>query len=160
MQSIIQRAIELRKSGQCQESRKLLFSLLSNKDWMAQAHLQIAWSFDVEGRELDAVFHYQSALTGGLLSLDRYDALFGLASTLRSLGRYSDALTYFEQALSEYPNAIEIQPFYAMCLYNLGRNKEAVQLLLELLVFSTSRDEIKAYSKAISLYAKDLDRVW
>jgi tetratricopeptide (TPR) repeat protein len=73
---------------------------------------------------------------------------------------YSEALTYFEQTLSEYPNSVEVQPFYAMCLYNLGRHKEATSLLLELLVSTTNSDAIKEYQRAISLYAKDLDRTW
>jgi len=47
-----------------------------------------------------------------------------------------------------------------MCLYNLGRHKEATSFLLELLVSTTNSEAIKAYQSAISLYAKDLDRTW
>lgn len=73
---------------------------------------------------------------------------------------YSEALSYFEQTISEYPSCIEIQPFYAMCLYNIGRHKEATKLLLELLVSTTNSNAIKEYQRAISLYAQDLDRTW
>jgi tetratricopeptide (TPR) repeat protein len=66
-------------------------------------------------------------------------------------------LRYFESALSEYPNAIEVQPFYAMCLHNLGRHKEATALLLKLLLATTNSEAIKGYQRAISLYADDLD---
>lgn len=97
-----------------------------------------------------------------MLSLvERFDALFGLAaSTYRSLGMYSEALIYFEQTLNEYPSSIEVQPFYAMCLYNLGRHKEATSLLLKLLVSTTNSDAINEYQRAISLYAQDLDKTW
>lgn len=47
-----------------------------------------------------------------------------------------------------------------MCLYNLGRHKEAIALLLELLVSTTNDESIKAYQQAILLYAKDLDKRW
>ncbi|CAH1559592.1 tetratricopeptide repeat protein [Vibrio rotiferianus] len=160
MDNIIKRAIELRKEAKYKESRALLSTLLNDESYASKAHLQIAWSYDNEGKERDAINHYLSSLSGRLSSQERFDALFGLASTYRSLGNYSEALSYFEQTMSEYPNAIEVQPFYAMCLYNLGLHKEATSLLLELLVSTTSSDAIKEYKRAISLYARDLDRTW
>lgn len=160
MESIIKQAIDLRKEGKYQESRDLLESLLNNDDYAAKAHLQIAWSYDNEGKEQEAIGHYLSSLSGILSATERFDALFGLASTYRSLGNYSEALSYFEQTMSEYPDSIEVQPFYAMCLYNLGRHKEATSLLLELLVSTTNSDAIKEYQRAILLYAQDLDRKW
>ena len=160
MEGAIEKAILLRKSGKFEESRSLLFDLLSNAEFGAKVHLHIAWSYDNEGKEQEAIFHYQTALLGPLTKNERFDALFGLASTLRSLGEYEKALIYFEQTISEFPDSAEVQPFYAMCLYNLGRNKEAVALLLELLVSTTDNAAIKDYKKAITLYAKDLDRKW
>ena len=160
MESIIKQAIELRKESKYQESRALLRTILNDDTFAAKAHLQIAWSYDNEGKEQEAIEHYLSSLSGSLSSVERFDALFGLASTYRSLGMYSEALTYFEQTLSEYPNSVEVQPFYPMCLYNLGRHKETTSLLLELLVSTTNNDAIKEYQRAISLYAKDLDRTW
>ena len=160
MESIIKQAIEFRKQDKYQESRALLKTLLNDETYSAKAHLQIAWSYDNEGKEQEAITHYQSSLSGLLSSEERFDALFGLASTYRSLGMYSEALSYFEQTLIEYPSSIEVQPFYAMCLYNLGRHKEATSLLLDLLVSTTNSDAIKEYQRAISLYAEDLDRTW
>lgn len=160
METVIKQAIDLRKEGKFQESRDLLIKILIDESYAAKAHLQIAWSYDNEGREQEAVGHYLSSLTGRLSPVERFDALFGLASTYRSLGNYSEALRFFEQVISEYPDALEVQPFYAMCLYNLGRHKEAMSLLLKLLLSTTNSDAIKEYHRAISLYAGDLDRKW
>lgn len=99
-------------------------------------------------------------MDGRLSKTERFDALFGLASTYRSVGDYSDALRYFENTLEEFPDSIEVQPFYCMCLYNLGRHKEATESLLKLLISTTEHGAIKEYQEAISLYAKDLDKVW
>lgn len=104
--------------------------------------------------------HYESALQGQLRTDERFDALFGLASTLRSLGRYKDAVVYFELTISDYPDRIEVKPFYAMCLYNLGQYKAATELLLDLLVSTTDSAAIKRYQRAISFYAQDVDRTW
>ncbi|MFM2598245.1 tetratricopeptide repeat protein [Vibrio fortis] len=160
MESIIKQAIELRKESKYHESRALLKTLLNDETFAAKAHLQIAWSYDNEGKEQKAVEHYLSSLSGSLSSVERFDALFGLASTYRSLGMYPKALNYFEQTLTEYPSYIEVQPFYAMCLYNLGRHKEATSLLLKLVVSTTDSEAIKNYQRAISLYAEDLDKTW
>ncbi|OEF94708.1 tetratricopeptide repeat protein [Vibrio splendidus] len=160
MDTIIKQAIELRKEEKYQESRGLLATLLIDENYAAKAHLQIAWSYDNQGKEQQAIEHYLLSLLGELTSTERFDALFGLASTYRSLGLYAEALGYFEQTMAEYPDSLEVQPFYAMCLYNLGRHKEATSLLLELLVSTTNSDAIKEYQRAISLYAQDLDKTW
>lgn len=160
MQSTIHKAIDLRKEGRYDESRKLLALLLSEREYAARAHLHIAWSYDKEGNEQEAISHYLSALNGSLSEEDRFDALFGLASTYRSVGRYHEGLQYFEQALAEYPDSIEVKPFYAMCLYNVGRHKEATALLLELLASTTNSEAIQRYQRAIVLYAQDLDKTW
>ncbi|MFA0313523.1 hypothetical protein BH581_23115 [Vibrio splendidus] len=160
MDTIIKQAIELRKEEKYQESRDLLATLLSDKSYAAKAHLQIAWSYDNQGKEQQAIEHYVLSLSGVLSSVERFDALFGLASTYRSLGLYTEALDYFEQTMVEYPDSIEVKPFYAMCLYNLGRHKEVTSLLLELLVSTTNSEAIKEYHRAISLYAQDLDKTW
>lgn len=153
MDALIKHAIELRNEGRYQASRSLLNGLLEK----AKAHLHIAWSYDKEGLEQAAIEHYQLALSGTLSLVERFDVLFGLASTYRSLGFYLEALTYFERVISEYPKSIEVTPFYAMYLYNLGRHKEAVSLLL---VSTTNSGDIKEYQRAILFYAKDLDRKW
>ena len=160
MEDIIKQAIDLRKAAKYQESRALLETLLNDEDYAAKAHLQIAWSYDNEGKEEEAIGHYLSSLSGTLSSVERFDALFGLASTYRSLGNYSESLVYFEKTISEYPESIEVQPFYAMCLYNLERHKEATSLLLRVLVSTTNSAAIKEYQRAILLYAEDLDKKW
>ena len=157
---IINQAIELRRAGQFSESRSLLLQLLDDPDVSSVAHLHMAWSFDNEGLEHEAVPHYRSSLSGQLSEPDYFDALFGLASTLRSLGSYVEALKYFEELISKYPNSKAVLPFYAMCLYNQGQYKHGMEILLGLLADTTESPEIREYEKAIRLYASDLDRTW
>ncbi|WP_250132523.1 tetratricopeptide repeat protein, partial [Vibrio crassostreae] len=97
MDTIIKQAIELRKEAKYQESRDLLATLLDDEKYAAKAHLHIAWSYDNQGKEQQAIEHYVLSLSGVLSSVERFDALFGLASTYRSLGLYAEALSYFEQ---------------------------------------------------------------
>ncbi|GLO59597.1 hypothetical protein MACH09_01050 [Vibrio sp. MACH09] len=76
------------------------------------------------------------------------------------LGKYTEALEYFERTMAEYPDSLEVQPLYAMGLYNLERHKEATALLIKLLLSTTENKKIKSYQRAILLYAKDLDKTW
>jgi len=87
-----------------------LANLLSNEDIVPP----YAWSYDNQGLESEAVQHYNAALTGDLVEKDHFEALFGLASTLRSLGKYHEAAVRFEKACTHFPNAKEAMPFYAM----------------------------------------------
>ncbi|HAS8545511.1 TPA: tetratricopeptide repeat protein [Vibrio vulnificus] len=160
MDEVIQSAIQLRKAGQYDQSRAQLTTLLQDAHYKALAHLHIAWSYDNQGLESQAVPHYLAAIQGNLTGDDRFEALFGLASTLRSLGDYQDALNWFEKTLQEFPERREVMPFYAICLYNLGKHHQSTALLLNLLVETTQSQAILGYQRAIALYAEDLDRVW
>lgn len=103
---------------------------------------------------------YETAIDLGLDAADLEDALLGLGSTYRALGRYPEALATLDRAVTEFPNNRGIQAFRAMALHNNGRGKEACELLLSLLSATTSDDDIAGYRQAIDIYAEDLDRVW
>ena len=153
-------AIELRQQQQYEKSDALLTELVQQPELYGKACLQLAWNCDVQGLEHKAIPYYQQALTGELNDTERFDAIFGLASSLRSIGEYQQAQQCFEQAREQFPQRVELLPFYAMNLYNLGRSKQAVELLLSTLIEQTDNADIQSYSAAIKLYAQDLDRVW
>jgi tetratricopeptide (TPR) repeat protein len=153
-------AIELRNRGDFDQSIAVLTQLLNNTTLAGMANLHIAWAYDAQGLESNAIPHYKMALDYKLGDEDRFDCLLGLASSLRCLGEFNDANEYFDMALKQYPNREEILPFYAMNLYNRGDSKSAVSVLLKLLTSGTSKECIQAYKSAIDLYAEDLDRTW
>lgn len=59
MRTRINEAILLRKRGSHKESRQLLRTVLANSFYAASAHLNIAWSYDNEGKEQQAIEHYR-----------------------------------------------------------------------------------------------------
>ncbi|MFD2177560.1 tetratricopeptide repeat protein [Veronia pacifica] len=160
MNNIVEQAITLYRDGQSNEAVGLLSGYLTDPEWGSLAHFHTAFAYDRQGDEKKAIPHYRQALLGSLNRKDRFDALLGLGSSLRCLGEYVAATETFELLLSEYPDSQSAQPFYAMCLYNTGRGKEACQLLMKLLLATTDNQEIKAYQAALALYAEDLDQTW
>ncbi len=87
-------------------------------------------------------------------------AYLGLGSTYRALGQYAEAEQTLLEGLERFPEANEIKTFLAMARYNMGEYCDAVSLLLELIVETTSDPDIKGYERAIRLYAQDLDQRW
>lgn len=47
-----------------------------------------------------------------------------------------------------------------MTLYNLNENKKAMEILLKILIDTTTDSEILSYKKAINFYSEKLDEIW
>lgn len=156
----LESAIALRESGQDLEARKLLVAVHHDRPDDAVINLQCAWIHDKLGLESEAVPFYERAISIGLERPDLANALLGLGSTYRTLGRYEEALATLTRGVSEFPECAEMQVFRAMALYNNGLAKEACETLLTVLVASTSDESILRYRRAITEYSADLDRTW
>jgi tetratricopeptide (TPR) repeat protein len=156
----LRHAVELRESGQLEEARQALVELRDEFPEDAQVAVQTAWVHDTMGLEEEAVEHYEAAIAGNLSDEDLRGALLGLGSTYRALGRDEDSDLVFRQGIDRFPEFRPLRAFHAMTLYNLGRPREAVEMLLKLLLESTTDAEILRYQRALSAYADDLDRSW
>jgi len=153
-------AIGLREAGQVEEARLLLSVLHAESPDDPVVNLQCAWAHDKLGLEAEAVPYYEAAIRNGLEGEDLRHALLGLGSTYRTLGRYDEALTTLTRGVEDFPQDRGMQVFRAMALYNMGRPKEACELLLRIISDTTADDRIRAYQNAIEIYAADLDRTW
>lgn len=154
------KAIELRKSGQKEESNQILQKLADEYPTDAIIQYQCAWSFDVLGQEIAAVPFYEKAIALGLPEEDLQGAYIGLGSTYRTLGEYEKSHHTFLKGLQLFPRNRAIHVFHAMTLYNLERHEEAMKRLLTSLVETTNDEELKSYEKAIRFYSQQLNRIW
>ncbi|NIK71718.1 MULTISPECIES: tetratricopeptide repeat protein [unclassified Paenibacillus] len=153
-------AVQLRESGQLEESRLMLLALVERYPANPSVCYQCAWVHDTMGLEREAVPYYQKSIELGLSGEDRQGAYLGWGSTCRTLGMYAEAQSVFREAISEYPDNREFQVFYAMVLYNLREHGAAMEILLKQLA-ETSQDEgIQSYRKALLFYADKLDQRW
>ncbi|GAA1960801.1 tetratricopeptide repeat protein [Catenulispora subtropica] len=156
-------AVALRASGdeaKRRHARELLIALSAELPDDAEVAYQTAWVHDVLGLEAEAVPFYERALAGsGLPEPDRRGARLGHASTLRSLGRYPEAVEAFRAGLAEFPDDNALRTFLAMALYNVGEHHEAMRTLLETLAATSADPWIQRYRPAIEHYARDLDAV-
>ena len=151
----LQKGIRLRESGKLLEANQLFKTLVTEYPDDPQVNYQCAWSYDVLGLENEAIPYYQKAIQYGLPASDERDAYIGLGSTLRETGAYQESRKLLEKGIEKY-NDNAMKAFLALSLYNLGENKEAVQLLLHLLLETSSDQQIQVYQKALSSYADTL----
>jgi tetratricopeptide (TPR) repeat protein len=156
----IAEAVSMREAGRVEEARGLLLTLHEESPDDPEINLQCAWAHDKLGLEQEAVPFYEAALQHGLDGENLKNALLGLGSTYRTLGRYDEALATLTQGVETFPDSRSMQVFRAMALYNKGRAKEACQVLIQVISETTDDIEIRSYKSAIDTYAADLDRTW
>ena len=152
--------VHLRENGDLEEARRLLLDLRAEFPDDPQVAVQTAWVHDSMGLEEEAVEHYEAAIAGELTAEELRGALLGLGSTYRTLGRDEDSDRTFRAAIERFPDFAALRAFHAMTLYNLGRPREAVQQLLNVLLETASDPSIERYRRALTAYAEDLDRSW
>ncbi|WP_127717028.1 tetratricopeptide repeat protein [Halobacteriovorax sp. HLS] len=160
MSDILDKAIELRKSGNFEESLKLLIEELGNNSESALLNYHAAWACDCLGREKDAAPFYEKAIANGLSGNDLRDAYLGLGSTYRCVGKYEESLALFEKAIMSFPNDKELVVFRTLTLYNLGKHEESFSTLLNLLADTTNDEGIKGYASVLKNYSKCLSKIW
>lgn len=160
MEKDLDKANDLRKKGNYIESNEILLKLVQEFPDHASINYQCAWSFDLLGEEAKAVPFYEKGIRLGLPSKELEGALLGLGSTYRTLGKYKKSKKTLLKGIELFPNNKAIQTFYSMTLYNLNEHGEAMELLLNCLIETTSDAEIISYKKAIEFYSDKLDEVW
>lgn len=153
-------AIKYRSEDKFEEAETVLNELIADYPDRPELYYHMAWLHDRMGRETNAVPYYIKAIELGLAGDDLRGALLGLGSTYRTIGQYENAVATLKKGMETFPDAHEFPVFLAMALYNTGQNKEAVSILLKVLLETTNSEAILRFKWAITLYAEDLDRIW
>lgn len=160
MQKEVQKAIELRQQGNAVDSNLILLKVVEQFPSDPYVNYQCAWSFDVLGKEAEAIPFYEKAIELGLSGNDLEGAILGLGSSYRALGDYEKSKVVFQNGIQQFPNNRALQVFYSMVLYNLKEHDRAMEILLTSLIDTTSDEQILHYKKAIQFYSDKLDTIW
>jgi hypothetical protein len=111
---------------------------------------------DYLGREAEAEPLYRAAIAAGLDAHRSPQAVIQLASTLRNLGRASEAVQLLGDLLAEHDADEWTSPaaaFLALSLASDGRERDAASVALYAL-----GDSLPSYSGAVKRYALELRR--
>ena len=116
---------------------------------------ELAGAHDSTGHPEQAVPLYEEALRLGLVGLRRRRAAVQLASSYRNLGRPADGAQLLEAELDRMSDDLDdaVRAFLALCLADLGREREALGLALGSLA-----PRLPRYQRSLAAYAAELAR--
>jgi tetratricopeptide (TPR) repeat protein len=135
----------LLKQGQKRAAVAHFQALRSEYPRNAQVWLQSAFVLDRLGREGEAIPLYERALSLGLRGADERDALVGLASSLRNVGRAADGLEHLRRTLRRFRADVIVELFTALLLSDVGRAGEAARLLALAILRDSSAPDLGRY---------------
>jgi thioredoxin-like negative regulator of GroEL len=112
-----------------------------------------ASAFDSTGSPDEAVVLYRQALAAGLTGERRRRAVIQLASSLRNLGSAEESVDLLTRELDEPADHLDdaVRAFLALALCDVGREREAVSVLL-----GTLAPHLPRYQRSVAGYAHDL----
>lgn len=156
----IHEARELRRADELEESQALLLDLLKKHPKDPLVLYEVAGSYDVLGEEPKAIPYYQQAIRAGLDGDDLQECLVCLGSSLRYVGKYEEAVAILQKAEKSADDNYSAHVFLALAYYSDGQDDKAVELLLDLLLKTTTDENILAYADALEYYKENLDETW
>jgi tetratricopeptide (TPR) repeat protein len=110
-----------------------------------------AYAHDREGREAEAIKHYDRAWQLGVPDDARKQFVVGYGSTLRNVGRAEEAVTILGEAVAAYPDYPALQAFLALALLSAGHPRAALAAMLGV-VLDVAPDKLDGYDRALAEY--------
>lgn len=153
-------ARELRRQDELEESQALLISLLEKYPENPTILFEVGGSFDVLGDTDEAISYYEDAIEMGLDGPDLQECMICLGISYRGIGNAQHAVEILEDAALKFPGDSSVKAFLALSYYSNEQYSDAVQLLLELILNTTSDEQILAFADTLEYYKENLDEVW
>jgi hypothetical protein len=112
-----------------------------------------ACAFDSTGHSDLAVPLYRSALQIGLTGIRRRRAVIQMASSMRNIGNAREAVDLLSAELEGKPDELTgaVRAVLALCLVDVGREREAVAVALTAL-----SEYLPRYNRSMANYAREL----
>jgi tetratricopeptide (TPR) repeat protein len=160
IESTLTRAKELRQADELDDSLRLLEELLSEYPDDPQVLFEVGGAYDILGLEVEAIPHYKSAVEEGLEDEDLQECLICLGSCHRAIGEFQESVDILEAFAERFPDNRAGLPFLALAYYSNQNFGEAVSLLLDIVLDTSSDEDIQAYADPLDYYRDHLDEVW
>lgn len=157
MEESLQKALELRRSGNLQESNGLLTELAEQYAESALVHYECAWSYDILADEEQAIRYYEQALRLDLSGKEAINAYAQLGSMYRLHDRLADSEKILMKGINRFMDAGLLKTFYAFTMYDLGNPGKAMRWMSEALLNSASDPGILVHRRAIVYLGSNLD---
>ena len=156
----LEEARNLREEDELEASQEIFLELLDEYPDNATVLYEVGGSYDVLGEEREAIPYYQKAIEAGLDGEDLQECLVCLGSCNRVIGEFEESVTWLETAVSQFPDNKSGHVFLALAYYSNDQKEDAMRTLMELLLETTTNEDILAYTDVLEFYKDHLEEVW
>ncbi|MBK8985033.1 MAG: tetratricopeptide repeat protein [Chloroflexi bacterium] len=156
----IAQARELREQDQLEASQAILLALMDEFPEDPVVLYEVGGSYDVMGQERDAIPYYEDAVEEGLSGDDLQECLICLGSCHRVIGEFAEAVAVLETAVAQFPDNKSGHVFLALAYYSNDQKEAAMRTLLDVLLQTTTNEDILAYADVFEFYKDNLEEVW
>jgi tetratricopeptide (TPR) repeat protein len=156
----LEKARSLRRDDELEDSLNLFEELLSHYPDDQLILFEVGGAYDLLGSEVEAIPFYQRAVEEGLEGEELQECLICLGSCHRAIGEFQDSVDVLKAFTDRFPESRAGLPFLALAYYSNEQYEEAVSLLLELVLDTTSDEDILAYADPLDYFRDHLDEVW
>lgn len=133
------------------------FSDLADKyPTSGRAKFELANVLDYLGEEAQAVPLYEEAISFGLSEEYEVYAKLQLGSSLRSVGRFEEAVSLLRDSVSQYPGTAAMRMFLGLALHSNGQSSEALQVSLQALLQHLDSNDVERYRPALENYVQEI----
>lgn len=156
----IARARKLRDQDQLEESQAILLDLMADYPEDPVVLFEVGGSYDVMDDQREAIPYYEDAIDEGLSGDDLLECLICLGSCRRVIGEFAGAVEALETAVSQFPDNKSGHVFLALAYYSNDQKEAAMRTLLDVLLQTTTNEDILAYADVFEFYKDNLEEVW
>lgn len=153
----IQRARELRRSDDLEESQALLLELVAEHPDDPLVLFEVGGAYDVLGDVEQAIPYYRRAIDEGLSGDELHECLICLGSCLRLVDEDDEAIEALQQAVDDFPERRSGRAFLALAHHSAGDSDRAMATLLGLLLETTKDKDILSFADTLAYYRDELD---
>ena len=156
----LEEARNLREEDELDASQEIFLELLDEYPDNATVLYEVGGSYDLLGEEREAIPYYEQAIEAGLEGDDLQECLICLGSCNRVIGAFEESVAALETAVSQFPENKSGHVFLALAYYSNDQKEEAMRTLMELLLETTTNEDILAYADVLEFYKDHLEEVW
>lgn len=120
-------AVGLQRHRHHVRALRVLRELRDSHPRVATVWLELAMALDRVGREAEAIPLYRRAIHLGLVGVARRDAMVCCASSLRKVGRSTEATRILKSAIRHFPEDVVVKMFLALGYHDAGEDLRALR---------------------------------
>lgn len=152
----VEQAIHHRSLGNHREALHVLLAIHEERPDDAGVAYQLGLTCMGMHNDRDAIRWFSRAVELRLPPHEDRDAVLGWTACLRGQRRYFEAAKVLVEGQKRHPDDPGLRVFHALVMHQMGMHREAVALLVNVLINTSDAERIQDLAPALAYYADQL----